>query len=75
MTKEVGMSSVMFAIFFLLVAATGFFYFAPDLVSHGNPVAADICSMGRQLCQHAEYTAIAAGGAGLLWLILRVTGR
>ena len=69
------MSSLMFGIFFILIVATGAFYFAPDMAIHGNPIAVDICSMGRRYCQHPEYVAIAAGGAGILWLILRVIGR
>ena len=69
------MSSLMFGTFFVLVVATVVFYFAPGLAGHGNHIAVEVCSLGRMFCQHPEYAAMAAGGAGVLWLILRISGR
>lgn len=69
------MSSLTFGIFFTLVMATITFYVAPDLANHGNVVAQDICKSGAMLCRHPEYLAVAASGAGLLWLTMYVIYR
>jgi hypothetical protein len=62
------MPSFTFGVFFTLVMATIAFYVAPDLANHGNVVAQDICRSGATFCQHPEYVAVSALGAGLLWI-------
>ena len=69
------MSSLLFKVFLILVAAAIIFYFAGDLAGHGSPVAADICSSGGVLCQHPEYVAFAALVAGILWFSQRADNR
>jgi hypothetical protein len=69
------MSSLLFSVFLILVVAAMTFYFAGDLAGHGSPVAADICASGRILCQHPEYVALAALGAGILWFSQRADNR
>jgi hypothetical protein len=67
------MPSLMFGMFFILAAATLTFGFAAHLAGHGNVVAADICLTGSVFCQHPEYLALAAGGAGILWFSMRIS--
>ena len=69
------MSSLLFKVFLILVVAAMTFYFAGDLAGHGSPVAADICASGGVLCQHPEYVALAALGAGILWFSQRASDR
>ena len=69
------MSSLLFKVFLILVVAAMTFYFAGDLAGHGIPVAADICASGGVLCQHPEYVAVAALGAGILWFSQRASDR
>jgi hypothetical protein len=63
--------SLMFGIFFVLLAASAAFYFAASLAIHGNVVAGDICLTGGAFCQHPEYPAFAAVGAAMLWFATR----
>lgn len=69
------MSSLWFGIFFVLLIAAGVFYVAADLSMHGNMAAEDICLAGGALCQNPEYLAMAASGAGIMWLTMSWSGR
>jgi hypothetical protein len=69
------MSSLWFGVFFILLVAAGVFYVSAELAIHGNMVAEDLCVTGGAFCQHPEYLALAAGGAGFLWLTMSVSGR
>jgi hypothetical protein len=59
------MASLVFGVFYVLLAATGIFYLVKALALRGNPVAEDIRFPGGALCQYPGFLAVAAGGAGL----------
>jgi hypothetical protein len=68
------MSSLALGLLIILVVATGVFYVAGMQVGHGMPWAIDLCSNVRSLCDHFEWTAIAAGVTAAIYLLLRITG-
>jgi hypothetical protein len=55
---------------FILVAATGVFYFAAELSGHGAGWAASLCHLAPSLCISSQPLLFAAGVMFLSYLVL-----
>ena len=64
------MSMVALALTVVLAVATAAFYVA-GVYGGGTPWARDVCSLSRDLCHNPVWSAVATGGMGAIYLLLR----
>ena len=64
------MSTVALALTILLAVATATFYIA-GVYGGGTPWARDVCSLSRDLCHNPAWIALATGGVGAVYFMLR----
>jgi hypothetical protein len=65
------MSSIAFGLLLALIAATGTFYVAGQLYSHGSSWAIDVCYHAQFLCDGPHWLALATGLAWIWYVMLR----
>ena len=56
----------------MLLTATGLFYWAAEYTMRGSVVARDICSNAQIFCEHPEWTALAAIGVVIIYVMSKV---
>ncbi|MBX9776100.1 MAG: hypothetical protein K2Y71_17100 [Xanthobacteraceae bacterium] len=64
------MAMVALALTAMLAVATAAFYVA-GVYGGGTPWARDVCSLSRDLCHNPVWIAVATGGMGVIYLLLR----
>ena len=65
------MSTLALGFLIILAVATVTFYIAGDLSVHGSAWARDVCSLSRELCDNPSWGAVATGGMGVIYFVLR----
>ncbi len=65
------MSTLALGFLIILAVATVTFYIAGDLSVHGSAWARDVCSLSSALCDNPSWGAVATGGMGVVYFILR----
>jgi hypothetical protein len=65
------MSTLALGFVIILAVATVTFYIAGDLSAHGSAWARDVCSLSAALCDNPSWGAVATGGMGAIYFVLR----
>ena len=65
------MSTIALGFLVVLTVAMFTFYIAAGVYGHGSAWARDVCSLGRDLCDHPAWTVVATAVMAGVYLVLR----